>query len=46
MIFFCKVNIFLLLEELPQKIILYFIIDNTDQVGIEELIHPWKNKHS
>jgi hypothetical protein len=27
MIFFCKVNIFPLLEELPQKIIPYFIIE-------------------
>jgi hypothetical protein len=26
-IFFCEVNIFLLLEEFPQKIIPYFIID-------------------
>jgi hypothetical protein len=27
MIFFCKVNIFLLLDELPQKIIPYFTIE-------------------
>jgi multidrug efflux pump subunit AcrB len=27
MIFFCNLNIVLLLEELPQKIILYFIIE-------------------
>jgi hypothetical protein len=27
MIFFCNVNIFLLLHELPQKIILFFIIE-------------------
>jgi hypothetical protein len=27
MIFFCKVNIFPLLEELPKKIIPYFIIE-------------------
>jgi hypothetical protein len=27
MIFFCNVNIFLLLHELPQKVIPYFIIE-------------------